>query len=117
MLQQQLQVEEASPDHQQAPDQFFPPNSPVSHLSSTDALAELIKFRNSPFFAYYAGRAQFECDEATRKVFLPLSHEDPYAVQHREQLIGEAPAYLFFKSLSDADLLGLQELVKKQTND
>jgi hypothetical protein len=83
----------------------------------TDALTELNKFRSSPFFAYYAGRCQFQCDEATRKVFLPLDSSDPFAKEHREQLIGEAPAYLYFKTLSDADLTGLQKAITKQNNE
>lgn len=80
----------------------------------TDALAELVKFRSSPFFAYYAARAQYECDQATLKVFQPLDKDDPYAIQHREQLIGEAQAYLYLASKSLTDLTNLQELVTKQ---
>ena len=113
--QHQIPVEETSPEHLQ-PDRYFPPSSPLSQLSSTDALAELVKFRNSPFFAHYRASAQLECDKATAGVFKPLNPEDPYALQHREQLIGEAQAYLFLASKSDADLAHLQRTVTEQQN-
>lgn len=73
-----------------------------------------MKFRNSPFFAYYCGQAQAQCDKATINVFKPLDPSDPYAKEHREQLIGEAQAYLFLAAESEQDLCNLQRIVTEQ---
>jgi hypothetical protein len=110
----QIQTEENPPDQSLDRQEYFPSNSPVSHLSSVDALAELVRFRNSPFYAYYIAQAQAQSDEATKKVFSPLDKEDPYAIQHREQLIGEASAYLFIGVKAADDLLNLQKIVTEQ---
>jgi hypothetical protein len=108
-------VEESAPEQPKDSQEYFPPDSPPSRLSSASALAELVRFRESPFFAYYAGRARAEADNATRKVFEPLDPKDPYAKEHREQLIGEAQAYLFIPELCQEDLQALQEIVTNQT--
>ena len=111
----QIQTEEDSPpDQAKDRQEYFPSDSPVSHLSSVDALAELVKFQNSPFYSYYVAQAQAQSDEATKKVFAPLDKDDPYAIQHREQLIGEASAYLFIGVKASDDLINLQKIVTEQ---
>jgi hypothetical protein len=63
------------------------------------------------------GKARAEADAATQKVFAPLDPSDPYAREHREQLIGEVQAYLYVAEICKDDLEALQEIVTKQTND
>jgi len=76
-----------------------------------------MRFRSSPFYPYYTGQLQLEADNALIAVCDKLNTEDPYAVQHREQLIGAAPAFLKFTQICDDDLLILQEKVTSQNNE
>ena len=96
---------------------LFPPGSPLSQLSSTDALAQLLAFQNSAAFRHYSGRLQADADAAINKVCAPLDSDDPYAREHREQLIGASVAFLKLFQLIQSDTTSLQEIVKNQANE
>lgn len=54
---------------------------------------------------------------ATQRIMSPLDHADPYAKEHREQLIGAAPSYLYFQTTANDLQQELIEAIKKQDNE